>query len=81
MNTAAVSLPLSWPMRLLERGLLPDVLVRFGIRRLLKARLAEENQGTAETQQRHLMKLNRTRARKSSSSMRARPPAVSRILK
>jgi cyclopropane-fatty-acyl-phospholipid synthase len=57
MNTAAVYLPLSWPMRLLERGLLPDVLVRFGIRRLLKARLAEENQGTAEAQQRHLMKL------------------------
>jgi cyclopropane-fatty-acyl-phospholipid synthase len=44
-------------MRLLERGLLPDFLVRFGIRRLLKARLAEENQGSPEAQQRHLMKL------------------------
>jgi cyclopropane-fatty-acyl-phospholipid synthase len=44
-------------MRLLERNLLPDFLVRFGIRRLLKARLAEENQGSLEAQQRHLMKL------------------------
>ena len=44
-------------MRLLERDLLPDSLVRFGIRRLLKARLREENQGSAEAQQRHLMKL------------------------
>jgi cyclopropane-fatty-acyl-phospholipid synthase len=44
-------------MRLLERDLLPDLLVRFGIRRLLKARLAEEDQGDSEAQQRHLMKL------------------------
>jgi cyclopropane-fatty-acyl-phospholipid synthase len=57
MNTAAVPMPLSWPMRLLERNLLPDHLVRFGIRRLLKARLTEERRGGTEAQQRHLMKL------------------------
>jgi cyclopropane-fatty-acyl-phospholipid synthase len=57
MNTAAIPTPLSWSMRLLERNLLPDHLVRFGIRRLLKARLAEERQGSVEAQQRHLMKL------------------------
>ncbi|GAC1301565.1 MAG: cyclopropane-fatty-acyl-phospholipid synthase family protein [Steroidobacteraceae bacterium] len=57
MNTATLSLPLSWSMHLLERNLLPDALVRFGIRRLLKARLAEEQQDSLEAQQRHLMKL------------------------
>jgi cyclopropane-fatty-acyl-phospholipid synthase len=57
MNTAAASMPLSWSMRLLERDLLPDVLVRFGIRRLLKERLAEEHRGGIEAQQAHLMKL------------------------
>jgi cyclopropane-fatty-acyl-phospholipid synthase len=44
-------------MRLLERDLLPDFLIRFGIRRLLKARLAEEHQEGLEAQQRRLMKL------------------------
>lgn len=57
MNTAVETLSPSLPMRLLERDLLPDFLVRFGIRRLLKARLAEEDQGDPEAQQRHLMKL------------------------
>lgn len=57
MNTATLSMPISWSMRLLERGLLPDFLVRFGIRRLLKARLTEEHRGSLEEQQRHLMKL------------------------
>jgi cyclopropane-fatty-acyl-phospholipid synthase len=57
MTTASISMPISWSMRLLERGLLPDVLVRFGIRRLLKARLSEEDRGSLEQQQRHLMKL------------------------
>ncbi len=57
MNTATVSMPLSWSMHLLERNLLPDFLVRFGIRRLLKARLAEGRQGNLEAQQRNLMKL------------------------
>ena len=57
MNTVTLPMPISWSMRLLERGLLPDFLVRFGIRRLLKARLVEENQGSPEAQQQHLMKL------------------------
>jgi cyclopropane-fatty-acyl-phospholipid synthase len=57
VNTAAIQMPLTWSMRLLERDLLPDFLVRFGIRRLLKARLREEARGCAEAQQRHLMKL------------------------
>jgi cyclopropane-fatty-acyl-phospholipid synthase len=48
---------MSWSMRLLERDLLPDFVVRFGIRRLLNARLQEENQGSPEAQQQHLMKL------------------------
>jgi len=57
MNTAALPISTSWSMRLLERDLLPDALVRFGIRRLLKARLVEENRGDPEAQQQHLMKL------------------------
>jgi cyclopropane-fatty-acyl-phospholipid synthase len=57
MNTAALPVTTSFSMRLLERGLLPDSLVRFGIRRLLKARLVEEDRGGPESQQRHLMKL------------------------
>ncbi|MDP9065127.1 MAG: cyclopropane-fatty-acyl-phospholipid synthase family protein [Pseudomonadota bacterium] len=44
-------------MRLLERGLLPDAVIRFGIRRLLRERLDEENRGGPEAQQRHLMQL------------------------
>lgn len=57
MNTAAVPIPMSWSMRLLERGLLPDFLVRIGIRRLLRQRLAEEDRGAPEATQQHLMKL------------------------
>jgi cyclopropane-fatty-acyl-phospholipid synthase len=57
MNTAVIPMPMSWSMRLLERDLLPDCVVRFGIRRLLQARLTAEHQGSAEAQQRHLMKL------------------------
>ena len=57
MNATALPLSPSWSMRLLERDLLPDFLVRFGIRRLLKARLAEEDRGESEAQQRHLMRL------------------------
>jgi cyclopropane-fatty-acyl-phospholipid synthase len=57
MNTTTLPMPVSWSMRLLERDLLPDFLVRFGIRRLLKARLREENHGSPETQQLYLMKL------------------------
>jgi cyclopropane-fatty-acyl-phospholipid synthase len=57
MNTATIDLPLSFSMRLLERGLLPDALIRVGIRRLLRARLAEEDRGDPQAQQAHLMKL------------------------
>jgi cyclopropane-fatty-acyl-phospholipid synthase len=43
--------------RLLEKNLLPDWLIRIGIRRLLRQRLREENQGSAEAQSAHLLKL------------------------
>ena len=42
---------------LLEKNYLPDWLIRIGIRRLLRERLREENQGSAEAQQIHLLKL------------------------
>ena len=57
MDITAEPMPNSLPMRLLARDLLPDSLVRYGIRRLLKARLAEEDRGNPEAQQQHLMKL------------------------
>jgi cyclopropane-fatty-acyl-phospholipid synthase len=57
MNTASIPMPMSLPMRLLERNLLPDFLVRIGIRRLLKARLDEEHRGSLAAQRQHLMKL------------------------
>jgi cyclopropane-fatty-acyl-phospholipid synthase len=43
--------------RLLEKNRLPDWLIRLGIRRLLRERLREENQGSAGAQQAHLLKL------------------------
>jgi cyclopropane-fatty-acyl-phospholipid synthase len=46
--------PLS--LKLLERGLLPDRLIRFGIRRYLRQRLNEEDQGSPQAQQAHLMR-------------------------
>jgi cyclopropane-fatty-acyl-phospholipid synthase len=48
--------PVSLPFRLLARDLLPDSLVRFGIRRLLAERLREERRTSEEAQQRHLMR-------------------------
>jgi cyclopropane-fatty-acyl-phospholipid synthase len=45
------------PGSLLEKNLLPDWLIRIGIRRLLRGRLREENQGGAEAQQAHLLKI------------------------
>jgi len=42
---------------LLERNLLPDPLLRFGIRRLLAQRLREEDKGSAEAQLTHLQAL------------------------
>jgi cyclopropane-fatty-acyl-phospholipid synthase len=47
----------SWSLNLLERDLLPDWLVRVGIRRLLYERLREEDKGSPELQQAHLMQL------------------------
>jgi cyclopropane-fatty-acyl-phospholipid synthase len=47
----------SWSLNLLERDQLPDWLVRVGIRRLLSQRLREENKGSPELQQAHLMRL------------------------
>ncbi len=44
-------------MRLMERGLLPDWLIRLGIRRLLRARLAGEDRGGPELNQRHKLDL------------------------
>jgi cyclopropane-fatty-acyl-phospholipid synthase len=57
MDTTADPMPQSLSMRLLERDLLPDFLVRYGIRRLLAERLVEEDRGDPESQQQHLMKL------------------------
>jgi cyclopropane-fatty-acyl-phospholipid synthase len=45
------------PGSLLEKNLLPDWLIRIGIRRLLRERLREENQGGAEAQQAQLLKI------------------------
>jgi cyclopropane-fatty-acyl-phospholipid synthase len=44
-------------MSLVEKGLLPDAVIRHGIRRLLAQRLIEEDQGDPEAQQAHLMQL------------------------
>jgi len=46
----------SLPFNLLERDLLPDSVIRTGIRRLLEARLREEDKGDPEAQQAHLMR-------------------------
>jgi cyclopropane-fatty-acyl-phospholipid synthase len=42
---------------LLEKDLLPDWLIRIGIRRLLRERLRGEDQGSPSAQQEHLLKL------------------------
>ena len=49
--------PPAWLDRLLEKNLLPDALIRLGIRRLLRARLREENHGDAAAQQAQLLAL------------------------
>ena len=49
-----LAVPLS--LNLLERNLLPDWLIRIGIRRLLAQRLQDEDQGSQEPQQAHLMR-------------------------
>jgi cyclopropane-fatty-acyl-phospholipid synthase len=47
----------SWSLKLLERDLLPDWLIRLGIRRLLLQRLRDEDKGSPELQQAHVMQL------------------------
>ncbi|HXQ64252.1 MAG TPA: cyclopropane-fatty-acyl-phospholipid synthase family protein [Steroidobacteraceae bacterium] len=47
----------SLQLRLLERDLVPDALIRAGIRRLLRDRLREEDRGGPEAQQAHLAAL------------------------
>src|ERR1700744_2110244 len=46
-----------WYDKLIEQNKVPDFLIRKGIRKLLKQRLADENKGDAEAQQEHLMAL------------------------
>ena len=41
-------------MKLVEKGLVPDALIRWGIRRLLKIRLRQEDKGGVEAQSRAL---------------------------
>ncbi len=47
----------SLSLRLLERDLLPDAVIRFGIRRLLAGRLRDERRSDVEAQQASLMRL------------------------
>jgi cyclopropane-fatty-acyl-phospholipid synthase len=47
----------SLSFRLLENDQLPDALIRAGIRRLLAARLREEDKGDPQAQQAHFMQL------------------------
>ena len=46
-----------WYSGLLEKDLLPDFIIRYGIRKLLTQRLKDENKGNPEAQQEHFMKL------------------------
>ncbi|MFO1425992.1 MAG: class I SAM-dependent methyltransferase [Steroidobacteraceae bacterium] len=56
---AAPAEPTRFSMRMLESGHVPDWLIRQRIRALLAARLREEDRGTPEAQQAHLMDLVR----------------------
>jgi len=46
-----------WYDSLLEKDLVPNFLIRAGIRKLLRQRLADENKGGAAAQKEHLLKL------------------------
>ncbi len=46
----------AWYENWLDRNLIPDWLIRMGIRRLIGARLREEDKGDAGLQQQHLMR-------------------------
>ena len=50
----------SLPFALLERDLLPDAAIRAAIRRLVEARLREEDKGDPEAQQAHFMRFVET---------------------
>ena len=54
-TTATDPVAASLSTRLLETGRVPDFLIRRGIRRLIRQRLVEEDKGSPEAQQRHLM--------------------------
>lgn len=54
-STSAYAGRSPWPFSLLERDLIPDQLIRLGIRRLLSQRLREEDRGSSDRQQAHLM--------------------------
>jgi len=56
-SLSAAQTSASWSLALLERDLIPDPLIRYGIRRLLLQRLREEDQGDPERQQEHMMSL------------------------
>lgn len=49
--------PVMWYDKLIEQNRVPDFLLRKGIRKLLRQRLADENKGDVEAQQTHLMTL------------------------
>jgi cyclopropane-fatty-acyl-phospholipid synthase len=68
MNAIVQAEPPSLSMRLLEHGLLPDWLIRVGIRRLLVRRLREEGRGGLEATQQRLTQLV--------SQLRASPIAI-----
>jgi cyclopropane-fatty-acyl-phospholipid synthase len=53
---AATAFSPDWRLRLLERDVVPDFLIRRQIRDLLAQRLREEKKGSVEEQQRHLMR-------------------------
>ena len=46
-----------WPLRLAENGVLPDALIRMGVRRLDRARLRKESAGGPEAQSRRKAEL------------------------
>ena len=46
-----------WYSGLLEKDVLPDFIIRYGIRRLLAQRLKDEDKGNPEAQQKHFMEL------------------------
>lgn len=46
-----------WYDSLVEKDLVPDAVIRYGIRKLLRQRLEDENKGTQDAQQEHFMQL------------------------